>query len=413
MAQLTVDLGGRPGVDCRGFCEYCYFRHAREVPPFGCRYCPPFQKGCDYCSRSVRESYSGFRDLREVADAVLADLHMLSGDLTRVTISGGGDPSCYPAFVDLVELVGSLDAPLHIGYTSGKGFDDPGIATTLLDNGLSEVSFTIFAADPALRRRWMHDPTPEVSLAVLETLCGDAEVYGAAVVLPGVNDGAVLEETCAWLEERGAKGLILMRFANTPRQGLILENAPIIPGHPIHTAQEFADLVTRLDEQFDLRVSGTPLWDPGIGSPFAIIHEPALLKKLPRVTKDATVITGSIAAPYIRKILRNRGFRGRVIGLDREIACLITIDDLRSLDLSRLSPTVIIPGRAFVHDPEAHHVLSADGTDRVVVRGPEMLTADGETSMGMRRTEVLQMESDGFSALINTINLHGTSPNGH
>ncbi|MGC9436163.1 MAG: methyl coenzyme M reductase-arginine methyltransferase Mmp10 [Methanomicrobiales archaeon] len=410
MAQLTVDLGGRPGVDCRGFCEYCYFKHAREVPSFGCRYCPPFQKGCDYCSRSVRESYSGFRDLREVADAVLADLHMLSGDLTRVTISGGGDPSCYPDFVDLVELVGSLDAPLHIGYTSGKGFDDPGIATTLLDNGLSEVSFTIFASDPDLRRRWMHDPTPDVSLSVLETLCGEAEVYGAAVVLPGVNDGAVLEETCTWLEERGAKGLILMRFANSPRQGLILENAPIIPGHPIHDSREFADLVTRLDEQFDLRVSGTPLWDPGIGSPFAILHEPALLKKLPRATKDATVITGSIAAPFIRKILRNRGFQGRVIGLDKEIACLITSDDLRSLDLSRLSPTVIIPGRAFVHDPEAHQVLSADGIEREVIRGPETLTADGETSMGMRRTDVLRMEMDGFAALINTINLHGTTP---
>jgi len=36
MAQLVVDIGGRPGKDCRGFCQYCYFRHAKEVPPFGC-----------------------------------------------------------------------------------------------------------------------------------------------------------------------------------------------------------------------------------------------------------------------------------------------------------------------------------------------------------------------------------------
>ena len=45
-----------------------------------------------------------------------------------------------------------------------------------------------------------------------------------------------------WLEERGAKGLILMRFANATEQGLILENGPdpqgadgpiggIVPGH--------------------------------------------------------------------------------------------------------------------------------------------------------------------------------------
>ncbi|MDD3934566.1 MAG: hypothetical protein PHP55_11950, partial [Methanoculleus sp.] len=26
MSHLTVDLGGRPGLDCRGFCSYCYFK---------------------------------------------------------------------------------------------------------------------------------------------------------------------------------------------------------------------------------------------------------------------------------------------------------------------------------------------------------------------------------------------------
>ncbi len=86
-----------------------------------------------------------------------------SGDLERITISGGGDPSCYPRFEELIELLGSMEAPLHIGYTSGKGWDDPAIADLLIDNGLSEISFTVFATDPALRKRYMHDPTPEVS----------------------------------------------------------------------------------------------------------------------------------------------------------------------------------------------------------------------------------------------------------
>jgi len=68
---------------------------------------------------------------------------------------------------------------------------------------------------------------------------------------------------------------------------------------------------------------------------------------------------------------------------------------------------VIIPGRAFVHLAEAETVLSADGTARTVVRGPEMLTADGETSMGMTRDDVLAMEMAGFSLLIQTINQFG------
>jgi methanogenesis marker radical SAM protein len=407
MAQLTVDIGGKPGVNCRGFCEYCYFRHVKETQPFGCRDCPPYRVGCDYCSRSVREYYQGWKTLREVGDDTLAALQMMTGDLDRVTISGGGDPSCYPEFVDLIELLSGMEAPLHIGYTSGKGFDDPAIADFLIDHGLSELSFTVFSVDPRKRKRYMHDPTPEVSLKILDRLCGEIDVYGAAVVLPGVNDGKVLEETCRWLEDRGAKGLILMRFANRLDQGLILGNSPVIKGQRVQTPQEFADMVADLAGRFSMKISGTPLWDPGIGSPFAIRNEPDLLDKLPLIQRSATVITGSIAAPAIRAILDARGDGVRVIGTEKEIACLITADDLRALDLGELDDLVIIPGRAFVHDHDAERILSADGKERTVMRGPEMLTADAETSMGMKREGVLLMELEGFADLIRLINRYG------
>ncbi len=95
----------------------------------------------------MREGYEGFKDLRTVAEETLAYLQMMNGDLDRATISGGGDPTCYPEFYDLIELLGSMEVPLHIGYTSVKGFDDPGVADHLIDNGLSEVSFTLFAGD--------------------------------------------------------------------------------------------------------------------------------------------------------------------------------------------------------------------------------------------------------------------------
>ncbi|GLI46278.1 methyl coenzyme M reductase-arginine methyltransferase Mmp10 [Methanoculleus bourgensis] len=407
MSHLTVDLGGRPGLDCRGFCSYCYFKHVQGTTSFGCKYCLPFQKGCDYCTRGVREQYSGFKDLRTVADEILGNLQVMTDNVDRITISGGGDPSCYPEFRDLVELLASMEAPIHIGYTSGKGFDDPDVADFLVENGLSEVSYTVFAADPDLRRRWMNDPTPEASLAVLDRLCGAIDVYAAAVIIPGVNDGETLEKTCTWLEERGAKGLILMRFANRTDQGLILGNAPLIEGQQVHTVDEFRDIVTHLNEQFSMKISGTPLWDPSIGSPFAILHEPDLLRKLPRVRKRATVITGSVAAPFIQRLLSIRGGRSRVVRVRKEIACLITADDLAGVNLTRLEDVVILPGRAFVHDAEAREILSADGIDREVVRGPEMLTADAETSMGMTRAEVLEKEMEGFAALINTINQYG------
>lgn len=408
MTQLTVDIGGRPGLDCRGFCEYCYFKKVHGVRPFGCRYCLPFKKGCDYCTRGVKEEYSGFKDLKTIAEETLATLQTKRGELDRITISGGGDPSCYPQFADLIQLLGSMEAPLHIGYTSGKGWDDPAIADLLIDNGLSEISFTIFAADPALRKTWMHDPSPEVSLKIIERLCESIDVYAAAVILPDINDGPVLEQTCSWLEECGAKGIILMRYANTTDQGLILGNGPLIKDQRVQTVESFRDMVTALSKKFRMKISGTPLWDPEIGSPFAIRHEPDLLDKLPKVQKKATVISGSVAAPFIDAVLAACGSAIPVIPVKKEIACLITIDDLRELDLSSLERTVIIPGRAFVHDPEAREVLCRDGIEREVVRGPEMLTADAETSMGMTKDQVLAMEMEGFAELIRTINLYGT-----
>lgn len=408
MAHLTVDIGGRPGIDCRGFCEYCYFKRVKESEPFGCAHCLPFKKGCEYCGKSVREHYPGFRSLREVADDTLTRLSGLD-DLERITISGGGDPSCYPRFRELVELLSSTEAPLHIGYTSGKGFDDPDIADFLVDCGMTEVSFTVFSANPALRRKYMHDPTPEASLEVIGRLAGTIDVYGALVVLPGINDGDELVRTCEWLEERGAKGLILMRFANSGDQGLILGNGPILPGQRVHDISEFRDLVTDLSGRFRrMKVSGTPLWDPRLGSPFAIRKHPDLIAKLPRVSRKATVITGSVAAPFVREILIRCGKGATVVPVKKEIACLITIDDLKALDPGTCEKTVIIPGRAFVHDAEAAAVLSRDGTARQVVRGPDTLTADGETSMGMTEQGVLAMEMEGFSALIQAINRFGT-----
>jgi methanogenesis marker radical SAM protein len=407
MSQLTVDIGGSPGINCRGFCEYCYFKKVKGVQPLGCRYCLPFRKGCDYCTRGIREEYTGFKDLKTIADETLANLQTKQGDIERITISGGGDPSCYPRFRELIELLGSMEAPLHIGYTSGKGWDDPKIADLLINNGLSEISFTVFATDPALRKKYMHDPTPAASLAILERLCGAVDVYAATVVLPGVNDGKVLEETCRWLQVRGAKGLILMRFANATEQGLILGNGPVMGKQNVQTVESFRDMITDLRKKFTMKISGTPLWDPDIGSPFAIRFEPDLLAKLPRVTKRASVISGSIATPFIDTILNACGSNVPVIPVKKEIACLITADDLRGVDFAALEPVVIIPGRAFVHDTEAETILSRDGIGRMVIRGPEMLTADAETSMGMTRDDVLAMELDGFRDLILTINRYG------
>ena len=406
--EVVVDVGGNPGVDCRGFCKYCYFKKVKEVQPLGCKYCLPFKKGCDYCTRSVKESYSGFKSLQMVLEETANKLCFTTGEVKKFTVSGGGDLSCYPELKNLIAFLSQFNIPIHLGYTSGKGFSKPDDAVFYINNGVTEVSFTVFATDPALRAEYMKDPEPEASIQVLRDFCSHCEVYGAIVLLPGVNDGEVLEKTLSDLESMGAKGAILMRFANFQENGLILNNSPIIPGITPHTVSEFTEIVrSSAAKHPSMRITGTPLEDPLIGSPFAIRNIPEALSKLPGVTKKATVITGQVAAPRLTEIFEALGGTVNVVPLKKDIGCLITIDDFKTLDLSEVAETVFIPGRAFVHDMEIKEALKRDGVDRIVRRGPERLSVDGEMSIGMTREEVLELEIENFTELINQINSLG------
>jgi len=406
--EVVVDVGGNPGVDCRGFCKYCYFKKVKHTEPLGCKYCLPFKKGCDYCTRSVKESYSGFKPLQVVLEETANKLYFASEEIEKFTISGGGDLSCYPELKNLVTFLSQFKTPIHLGYTSGKGFSKPDDALFYIDRGVTEVSFTVFATDPALRAEYMKDPEPEASLQVLRDFSTHCEVYGAIVLIPGINDGEVLDTTLNDLETMGAKGAILMRFANYQENGLILNNSPIIPGINPHTVQEFTEIVrSSAAKHSSIRITGTPLEDPLIGSPFAIRNIPEALAKLPKVTKKATIITGQIAAPRLREIFEALGGSVNIVSPKKDIGCLITIDDLRGLDLSEVNETVFIPGRSFAHDMEVKEAFKRDGIDRLVRRGPERLSVDGEMSIGMTREEVLEIEIENFTELIGQINSLG------
>jgi methanogenesis marker radical SAM protein len=406
--EILADLGGRPGHDCRGFCRYCYFKGIKEVQPFGCKHCMPFKKGCNYCTQSVKEGYSSFKPLSMVAQEIQQAVYF-NKNITKFNISGGGDVSCYPELKPLVKFLSQYNKPIHLGYTSGKGFNRED-ALFFIDHGVNEVTFTVFATDPELRRSYMNDKTPEDSLDALRALAEKCTVYAAAVLIPGVNDGDVLLKTCADLEEMGVKGLILMRFANDVPQGLILNNAPVIEGVVSHTLSEFRSLVDDINIRFKFRVTGTPLYDPETGAPFAIRNQPEALSKLPKITKEATIITSEVAAPLLQEIFDKLGGSVNVVSVQKDIGCLITIDDIKDLDLSCVKETVLYPGRAFVYDTEIKNILSADGIGRLVRRGPDLLTVDGEMSISMTKEEVLTREIEAFTEIIQMINLLGTKP---
>ena len=409
--EILVDVGGNPGTDCRGFCKYCYFKKVGKTEALGCKYCPPFVKGCDYCIRSVRESHHSFKPMRQVLDETAAKIYNTkASDIKGFVITGGGDVSCYPELLPLLSFLSDFGLPVKIGYTSGKGFDGSEVSF-FKDAGITEVNFTLFAADPALRKEYMLDPTPEMSLKVFEELCSFCNVYAAIVLVPGVNDGAVLAQTLSRLEEVGAKGALLMRFANKAESGLILGNEPVIPGVVSHTIEEFAEIVrTAAKNHPNLRISGTPLEDPLLDSPFAIRNAPEALAKVPKINTTATIITGKAAAPRLTEIFEKLGGTVNVIAAEKDIGCLITADDLRKIDQTDMKETVFIPGRCFVHERDIKEILIPEKSKRIVRRGPDTLSMDGEMSASMTKEELLEFEIQAFTELIHSINTLGLPP---
>lgn len=409
--QLVADVGGIPGKDCNGFCKYCYFRKVKEVKSFGCAYCLPNKIGCERCSKGISETQSEFKSPFQVISEVQNALMMnMRGGKVTANISGGGDISCYPHLETLTANLNQLSIPSILSYTCGKGITDSEIASRLINNGVEEVSFTIFSSDPKLRKEWVKDQHPEEALKACQTFCENIKLTGAAVIIPGVNDGDILRQTCNTLEEWGAKGMLLMRFANTFNEGLILGNEPILKGIESQPVEDFAELVKQINSEYNFRVSGTPLCDPETGGPFAIAKDEneVFLQFIKPVTGEATIITSKIAAPFISKIFdKIEADTVNVVAVEKEIACLITKEDLEQLDLSEIKDSVIIPGRSFVHQLDAERILSADGVERLVGRGPDTLSVDGELSIDMTDENVIETELEQFNDLVDAINFFG------
>ncbi len=411
--QIIADVGGIPGKDCRGFCKYCYFRKVKEQDPLGCRQCTPGRVGCENCTTGVREVKNEFIHPFMVVGSVQNSLMMgeIKDKNLKVNISGGGDVSCYPHLMEVAGALNQYNLPMHLGYTSGKGIEEIKMAEDLISLGVDEVTFTAFSTNQKIREEWTGDKTKGESLKALKLFCENIEVHAASVIVPGVNDGEELFETCSTLEDWGAKAFILMRFANFRNQGLILGNEPILEDVNPHSLEEFEELVRRINKEFNFRVTGTPLCDPENDTPFAISKEKnsKYLDILTDVTSEATILTSSIAAPFIDKIIKRIEADDlvNVVPVDQDIGCLITQKDLEDVNLNDLKDTVLIPGRALVHDKMAQEILSRDGVDRIVTRGPDKLTVDGEMSGTLSNEDVLKKELIAFEDLLEAINFFG------
>ena len=76
-------------------------------------------------------------------------------------------------------------------------------AERVLDERLGPLFVSVHATDPEVRARMLRNPKGATSLRWLRVLLdGGIEVHGQVVVCPGVNDGAVLEDTLVTILDR-------------------------------------------------------------------------------------------------------------------------------------------------------------------------------------------------------------------
>jgi putative radical SAM enzyme (TIGR03279 family) len=97
-------------------------------------------------------------------------------------------------------------------------------AERILTERLGPLFVSIHATDPDVRAQMLRNPKGATSLRWLSVLLdGGIEVHGQVVVCPGVNDGAVLEDTLTGILDRfpglasvGAVPLGVSRYSNEP-----------------------------------------------------------------------------------------------------------------------------------------------------------------------------------------------------
>src|SRR4051812_11277486 len=131
---------------------------------------------------------------------------------------------------------------LYGNFTTLTRFTEADLERVITE-GLSPLYVSIHATDPEVRTRMLRNRRGATSLRWLEALLdAGIRVHGQVVVCPGVNDGAVLEQTMAGIIDR-SPGL-----ADVACVPLGVSRHSNEPGLRPHTREEAAAVIDLVDE---------------------------------------------------------------------------------------------------------------------------------------------------------------------
>ena len=163
MDKIFVDVGGRPGIDCGGFCQFCFFKNVDynklESLDFGCVNCPPDKIGCNRCQHTLTGVKNDFIPIHKVLMDMETKLAMENVWATinkniQVVVYAEADTFFYPDIIQLVSIIKDSQLPLHLSYTSGKVPKVDILTEKLISLGLDELTFSAFSTNPDIRRKW-------------------------------------------------------------------------------------------------------------------------------------------------------------------------------------------------------------------------------------------------------------------
>jgi putative radical SAM enzyme (TIGR03279 family) len=136
---------------------------------------------------------------------------------------------------------------LYGNFTTLTRFTEMDLERVLTER-LSPLFVSIHATDPELRARILRNRRGATSLRWLEALlAGGIEVHGQIVVCPGVNDGAVLEDTLAGVLDRYPE---LATVACVPLGVSRYSTEPAMREHTREEARAVCETVARWQETF-------------------------------------------------------------------------------------------------------------------------------------------------------------------
>lgn len=261
----------------------------------------------------------------------------------------------------------------------------------IVEQHLSPLHVSVHATDPDVRAQLICPTAEDRALEILDELLDEGiEVHIQIVLVPGMNDGPVLDETLAYLAEREgivSVGCVPMGYTEHQQRWRASYNADSAAAvlallHRWQTrmrAERERGWVYAADEFYLLAgeqlppaaaYDGFPQFENGIGMASAFLDEFAPVERHPA---PATVVTGALFAPVLRHALVEAGWtRVRVLPVHnalfggnvavtgllggRDIAAAIRADDARG---TYYVPDVVVNSDGLLLDDVPAAQLSA------------------------------------------------------